>query len=78
MTTLGLGGVEVLGGGQIPRLGRIVDVGLIWIEATGIAGGRIVFVGHFGAPGSENGKPKHTRLLDLDQAKLDRGYLRFL
>jgi hypothetical protein len=64
MTTLGLGGVEVLGGGQTPRFGRIVDVGLIWIEATGIAGGRIVFVGHFGAPGSVNCKPKHTRLLE--------------
>ena len=63
MAALGLGSVEVLGGGQIPRLGRVVDVGLIWIEATGIAGGRIIFVGHFGALGSVNRKPKHTRSL---------------
>jgi hypothetical protein len=41
-----------------------MDVGLIWVEATGIACGRIVFVGHFVAPGSLNGKPKHPRSLE--------------
>ena len=59
MAALGLGSVEVLGGGQIPGLGRVVDVGLIWIEATGIAGRLVVFVGHFAAPGSAICRAKH-------------------
>jgi hypothetical protein len=46
MAALGLGSVEVLGGGQIPGLGRVVDVGLIWIEATGIAGRLVILIGH--------------------------------
>ena len=40
-----------------------MDAGLIWIEATGIAGRRIVFVSHFAVPGSVNCKPKHLRSL---------------
>ena len=64
MAALGLGSVEVLGGSQIPRLGRVVDVGLIWIAATGIAGGRIVFVGHLavsvngGSRGKKDSSPE--------------------
>jgi len=59
MAALGLGGVEVLGRGQIPGLGRVVDVGLIWIGATGIAGRLVVFVGHFAALGSLISRAKH-------------------